>query len=117
MKVYKVVKKVGEKYYSCLANGRYKLEYVKGKITTAIEGTLGIMVFPKEKDAKNFVRAWWDGKFVILPVTPIGKGTWIKTIARDVLWHVIRAFYRTKASDYYTSAVKGTKCYKAVRVL
>ncbi len=73
---YKVVKLYFVNRLSCYAKGNYQLEYRKNTIVTAKEGTLGIAVFERKYQAKDFLKKEFSphNVFEIIRVHSIGRG-------------------------------------------
>jgi len=102
---YKVIKKKSR--MSAVINGRskYARKYIKGEITYALEGTLGIMVFITRRDAQSFINNLnvevsnkyglikSSGPYIIVRVLSIGRGQTVKTISGNIQTYNLDLFY------------------------
>ena len=99
MIAYKVTGSTGCSIY---AEGKYCLNYREGEITGRIPGSLGVMVFPKEEDAFNFVKHHFynnENRYIIKKVRTIGRGEKPKLIAMSNKESGISLFYKIKNKD------------------
>ena len=91
----------------------YSLEYEKGKLVTAIEGSVGVLTFTSRRDARRFANYYQ----IILRVQPVGKGRTIRNLCG--LYEVgekIEEWYRDGMPPGM-AAPDGTMAYPAVEVL
>ena len=110
-----VVYKVTYERNSMFAEGKYRREYLRGKVTRAMEGTLGLTCFETKEDVAAFCGA--NPSFGrVLKVRGIGKPSHPKAIS---------PFYQERAlDDFYEGETvptvpppSGTVYYPAVLVL
>lgn len=115
---YKVVRPSGR---SIMIDPRspFSLQYIDGEVTEAPEGTLGIMLFSRVKDAKEWMEQYWSfTPYIIKRVTPLKKCKTPKNISRGILTRELREFYEDIDSYPYAgrTPVSGTICCQAVWV-
>jgi len=95
---YKVVRKVSiEPFvgYSCYATGDYQLTYSENTVVTAKEGTLGIGVFERRYQAKNFMQREFSANSCrILRVISIGRGKRYRFVCESQDTSNLDIFYR-----------------------
>jgi len=111
---------------------RYQLRYFKDTVVEAPAGTLGIMVFRRRYQAKQFIlRLPRILRLIIIRVEPLGRGTTPQYIARrgSTYSDELDIFYKTKYVNkkfigdfgyHYPNVnfpVEGTLCYDYVRVI
>jgi len=108
--------------FSAFAEGNYALDYPRGAIVRAREGTLGIAVFETWKQADDF-RVSYEYQEIVR-VRPIGRGKVVKYIASVSCEADLDVFYeyREKQAAFRRYSVKrevppGTIFYPAVEVL
>ena len=100
--------------HSSYAEGKFRLEYFKGKVVKAEPETLGIMVFDTFKNANLFIHNNTLA-YKIIKVRPIGRGKKEPTICSCISEGAINYFYTSKYRG--CSPPPGTICYPAVEVL
>ncbi len=119
---FKVVRVVRGRRISAFANGRYELEYSKGGRVRGKEGSFGIAVFGRRRDAESFCRSVNLKILKIIRVLPIGRGKIVKYISRFQSDNMLDVFYgREKDAklDHNSSFISpyGTIFYPEVEVL
>jgi hypothetical protein len=120
MIAYKLVREYRGKRVSMFSHlGRYlKLTYPKGEIIKAKKTTLGIFVFDKRKNARDFALGYCPMGVFCLKVKPIGKGKRPKSILRAAQHtDTLREYKFREANERHISPPLGTICYPAVEVL
>ncbi len=104
--------------HSIFAEGSYDLEYPKGEVVRAIEGTLGVSVFKTRKQAESFQDRYFD--LELIHVRPIGRVKTVELICTDPREIQLDIFYDGQG---YVNCVSeshvppGTMFYPAVEVL
>jgi len=119
-----------EIFHRTKSGEKYTLTYRKGAIVQAPKNTLGIFVFEKLSNAKNFIQCVGQPKeFKILRVKPIGHKSTPKYISRGPLdANNIDIFYEIldrleNKSSIYNHVISGAQeyigsvCYQSVEVL
>ena len=122
---FKAVRVIGKLRVSAFAKGYYYLDYPKGAIVRAREGTLGIAVFGRRSEAVKFCRVkFGNNSFEIVRVLPIGRGRNVKKVSRSQSAYMLDIFYGAVQntqlySDSFTSMLPppGTIFYPAVEVI
>lgn len=104
---------------STFAQGKYRLEYIKGKIVKAIKGTLGIMVFKRRREAEHYKRKYLDyGKTgIILRVETLSRGKTVWSLCHLFSSIELDLFYSGHHNPYAYPSPPGTMCYDKVKVL
>ena len=117
---WKVVhKRKGKRLSAIVSEGcKYCLEYPKGKIVKAPEGTLGVFCFREKEDAQKFLASefYSASPWIIIKVKGIGKEVVPKVISTFITDECLDDFYN-KNDDFTELKLAGTVCYPAVKVL
>jgi len=105
---------------SAFAGGRYSLEYPKGKVVRAKEGTLGVAVFETWEQAEDFRVSRLCQKTI--HVRPVGRGKTVEIICFAAHEEELDVFYSKKYRDRKRDLTMkeiptGTIFYPAVEVL
>ena len=114
------LRKIGMDWqFSLYTEGKYKLKYMKGEITIAPEGTLGIFCFETSANAERFRRNS-VASLQIYRVEAIGRGRKQTEISELLGEERLDEFYqdrsrRTNVSTFLTAP--GLICYAKVKVL
>ena len=101
---------------SAFASGKYNLDYARGAVVRAIEGTFGVAVFKTWKQAERFVIIYSLLPRMVIRVRPIGRGKSVKYICPQIKESYLDIFYSEKAVNVMESP-PGTIFYPAVEVL
>lgn len=124
MEYYKVLCREGDKYYSAIAPGKYRIEYKKGEITEMIDDTIGVMVFESQSDCEVFIEELFitlQGDLVIKKVEAIGDPIEIENICVLIRERAFDVYYGKRKDDYdYDIRLQppsGTKVFKQVRLI
>jgi len=101
---------------SFAAGGAYRCYYIKDTNVYAPEGTLGLMVFKRRKDAVAFIKSETNNfdSFKIKKVIPIGRGSVPKYIC--ALLNLNEFYDPCYISSLIQQPPKGTICYAGVFV-
>ena len=100
--------------------GRYRRHYELNEIVEVEEGSLGIMTFPKIKDAETFKCSFeFHARDIkIIKVKPIGpKNVPCRVCKNPWISSEMKCFYSGKVETYGCKPPDGTVCYPAVEVL
>lgn len=115
---YKVTSK-NEKSVIVNPRSSYSLDYIRGQVTEAKEGTLGIMVFDTKRDALDWVSSFLFKKrtFIIKRVIPLSRGKRENIyICSSIKTERLNEFYKYGSNRVWVPP-PGTACYKKVLVV
>jgi len=112
---YKVVYKFSRT--STSAKGSYCIVYHKNTTVKASPNTLGIMVFKRRWQAKQFGESYIPGHYIIVRVRTFSRGRIPKRISMSTVPYSLNAFYIKSGDMRSMMPPTGTICYDKVEVL